>query len=378
MARITGGNVARLRALARVDPLTPHEAWWLVGLLEAEAHFYVSPNNGGANWQCGMTVSVRDDDADVLLELAHRTALGRLRSVPARRSSLPQARWTIDSRLETARLASLLRAFPPIGRHRHEIREWIASVDVLARRRRGTSEDDWRRLEASAARMKRFRHFTPGDDRDTGPIPSARLFLAWLGGFFTGEGSLMLDQRRARMAVRLRRDDRPLLESVRARLGIGAIYDSPAYARSAPSSCWMVFSRADVAEVAEVLRRAGLRGRKARQFVAWEAAVEALSGPTDRFVATREAFIEASRYVPPTTLSYTSRAVSRAYEAYVEVLQAFAAETVGPLTCTAFDEFRVLHPHWPQRNTIVRTFGSWAEALDAAELRDRAHARSAA
>lgn len=377
VARIAGGDVARRHALARVAALTPHEASWLAGLLEAEAHFYVTPNNGGANWQCGMSMALRDDDSDLVLELAHRTALGRVRPVRAQRTSLPQAAWQVDSRLETQRLASLLATFPPVGRRRHEVEEWISAVRVLATRPRGTSRRSWQRLAQHAARMRILRRFDEGYGQPAHMEMPYTLFLAWLGGFFTGEGSLMLERHGARLAIHLRRDDRPLLEAIRAQLGIGAIYDAPAYGTAAPSSSWVVFARAELRAAAGVLARAGLRGRKARHFQVWETALDAFDDP-DRFEACRAALRAARRYVPPTQVPYTSCAISRAQEAYVEVLHQYAAETSGPLTCTGFTKVRRRYPHWPNRVTIVRAFGSWAAALDAAGLRHRAHARSAA
>ena len=368
--------MARLQALSRVQPLAPAEAFWLVGFLEAEAHFYVAPNNGGANWRCGVGVAVRDDDADILLDLCRRTALGRVRPVRARGNSHPQACWTIDCRLETQRLAAVLSKFPPAGRRRHEVREWVAAVGVLSTRRRGTSPMDWQGLARHAERMADLRKFTPGRAPPAQLAMRSSLFLAWLGGFFTGEGSLMLEPTRARLAIHLRRDDLSLLEAIRDRLGIGAVYDMPAQQRGAPSATWAVFARAEVREAVSILARSGLRGRKAREFAAWEAGVYALGDPSP-FRAARAKLAEERCYVPPSELPYTSRAVARAHEGYIEALRRWAVETQGPLTCTAYGVARRAHPDWPTRNTVVLNFGSWAAALEAAGLRHRAHARSA-
>ena len=324
-----------------------------------------------------MALAVRDDDADILLDLCRRTALGRVRPVRPKGNSKPQVCWTIDSRLETQRLAEILRDVPPAGRRRHEVSEWVAAVDILAKTRRGTSRSDWDEIARLADRMVHLRAFAPGREPPSKLDLPDPLFLAWLGGFFTGEGSLILAAKRARLSIHLRRDDRSLLEAIRDRLSIGAIYDIAPQNRRRPSSTWIVFARREIEEAARILSRVDLRGRKGREFVAWESAVDAL-GDRLTFEAARARFAAERRYRPPVELPYTSRAVARAQEAYAEVLRRWAAHTNGPLTCTAYEAARGAHPQWLTRNTIVLNFGSWAEALEAAGLRHRAHARSAA
>jgi hypothetical protein len=351
----------------------------LVGFLEAEAHFHVRPNNGGANWLCGVSVAVRDDDADVLMALWQRTGLGRVRPVDAVRNSKAQARWTVDSKAGAAQIAGWCREFPMAGRRRAVAEEWARAVELWAPTPRGTPADVWHAVAAHAERLRELRKYT--ERRQPVELDmSDDLFRAWLGGFFSGEGCLMLEPTRARLAIHLRQDDRPLLEALQSRTRIGAIYDSPASGTSAPASVWSVFSRADLSRAVDLLSQTELRGRKARQFAAWRRAIEVLvtRGHGSQFTTARRAFLQTSRYVPATTTPYTSCAIALAHEAYAEALREWAAEKVGPLTCTAYDAARRMHPEWPARNTLLMNFGSWAEALDAAGLRHRAHARSAA
>ena len=379
MSRLAGGDALRSERLERVDPLLPQEAYWLVGLLEAEAHFYIATNNGGANWRCGARIALRDDDADILLEWAERTGLGRVRPIPAARSSRPQACWEITSKMENAQIAAWCREFPMAGRRNRELTEWANAVGLLGLRRRGTTDTTWKQIAAHAERLRQLRRYAGSHDPAALPMDDG-LFRAWLGGFFTGEGCLMLEPRRARLSVRLRRDDRPLLEALQARTGAGSIYDTAAHGSTAPASSWSVFSRADLKTVADLLARTPVRGRKTRQLAPWRDAVAALhaEGRGGRFTTAREMFREASAYTPPPPLPFPTRAITPTYEAYARVLRQFAAEISGPLTCTEYDAARRHHPEWPTRNTLVLSLGSWAEALDAAGLRHRAHARSAA
>ena len=59
-------------------------------------------------------------------------------------------------------------------------------------------------------------------------------------------------------------------------------------------------------------------------------------------------------------------------EAYIDVLRAFADETDGTLTCTAYAQARAGRPEWPTRNTLTAAFGTWEQALAAAGLGARA------
>jgi hypothetical protein len=89
---------------------------------------------------------------------------------------------------------------------------------------------------------------------------------------------------------------------------------------------------------------------------------------------------EVREYRPPPddTFEKRSDAERDARIAYVEILRALAAEVPdGPLTCTSYARVRERHPEWPNRGTITRAFGGWAQALRAAGLESRLSARSA-
>ena len=371
--------MARIERLKAAEPLSALEACWLTGFLEAEGCFRVERNNSGRNWRCVLSVAVRDDDAPLLLELQERTRLGRVRPVAARGSSRPQACWVVDSKLELEVLSRLLSLHPPCGRKRREVAAWCAAVELLACRRRGCDSEmdtEIADLATLVTECKAYRSEPPPavlhDDTTCA--------LAYLGGLFTGEGHLSLN--RPRLVIKMRADDRDLLKSLSNRYGIGAVYYAAGSDRSAPSSQWVVTARAELRQAAKLLEEAGLRGRKGRQFAAWKRGIAALgSSQSADLVALEVARAElraATKYVAPPEATYTQRPYLEAREAYLAVLRAWAATVTGPLTCTAYSEARRAHPRWPTRGTLALDFGSWAEALEAAGLRHRAHARSAA
>jgi hypothetical protein len=63
-----------------------------------------------------MTLTQRDDDADMLVDIARVTGLGRLTRRPAQRKSRPQVCWAVQSKLECRRLVDLLKRYPLRGR----------------------------------------------------------------------------------------------------------------------------------------------------------------------------------------------------------------------------------------------------------------------
>ena len=213
--------------------------------------------------------------------------------------------------------------------------------------------------------------------------------LAYLGGFFSGEGCFGLSGLQPRAVIKLRRDDRSILELFAARFELGTVRDHAAYGGDNPSVTWLICATRELASAICLFEAAQLRGRKRREFGVWRhAAYERANARLARrrwdrarvaAVADRLRALRAYRHPaePPAPETSVDAQVD-ARSAYVDVLRTFAAETPdGPLTCTAYARAREGHPEWPMRNTIALAFGGWAEALRAAGLGSRLSARSA-
>jgi hypothetical protein len=205
---------------------------------------------------------------------------------------------------------------------------------------------------------------------------------SYLGGFFTGEGHLALSASRGRVAIRLRADDRQLLEDLAAATGLGRLYSAPRRGRTAPSVSWIIYRRSELATAARLLSAAGLRGRKWREFVAWRpAAVELASAEAERrrpranvIATSHRALAQARMYRPGPAFATTSQREWQRQRCVCALSSASAARP-GPLTVTAYSAWRSANPQWPNRDTITRAFGSWSEALAAAGLRGRCASR---
>jgi hypothetical protein len=92
VARVGGTHLIRER-LAASPPLSSADGHFLAGLLDAEACFTIVPNNGMTTWRCEMALSMRLDEADLLIALGRSTGIGHVTAQRARGNSKPLATW---------------------------------------------------------------------------------------------------------------------------------------------------------------------------------------------------------------------------------------------------------------------------------------------
>ena len=365
-----------MRTLAAAQGVDDVDGHALAGFIEAEGSFSIAPNNGGRSWLCGMSLSQRADDADLLCDIVRVTGLGRLYAVPARRTSRPQVVWSVASKLECRELARLLRRYPLRGRKRREFAVWSAAVDRWSESLHGSTRIPDGFISSAAAELRALRRYV--DPRDPGTaedrvraLPSDGL-SAFLGGFFTGEGSFSL-RGRAAAGIHLRADDGDLVRDFHDAFGVGRVNVSTPTGVT-PTVRWTVCRRSELHEAIAMLDAAVLRGRKRREFEAWRIGAAEYARGRSR----DEAVIAAAAESLARARAYTERPVvlptrDPPTEAYIDVLRAFADEVPdGGLTCTAYAHARASHPEWPTRNTLALAFGSWEQALCAAGLGARA------
>jgi hypothetical protein len=381
VGKAIGGNALIETRLAAAQGLSDHDGHALAGFLDAEGSFTIGPNNGGRSWRCVMSVSVRLDDGDILTDLARSTGLGRVAVQRARRGSRPQARWTIASKRECAELVRILRRYPPRARKHRDFEVWARAVDRWAAVEYATASDTFvhQAMAQDAALIRRVRRYVdlPPAAID-GPTDA---MLAYLGGFFSGEGSFGLSGLQPRAVIKLRRDDRSILELFAAHFAIGQVRNRASCAGANPTATWLICATNELQTAISVFESAQLRGRKRREFEVWRrAAQERASARSagrrwnrDRVALIARRLSELRAYRPESEKLSKPDAARDARSAYADVLRAFAAETTsGPLTSSAYAEARERHPDWPTRTTIALAFGSWDAGLRAAGLVARA------
>ena len=174
--------------------------------------------------------------------------------------------------------------------------------------------------------------------------------------------------------VHLRQDDRPLLELLAASTGFGKVSEHRPAAPLNPSATWTIAARAELAQFVDLLRRGGLSGRKLRELAIWAGAVEELNCPEPRrevLEAARQRLAHERAYRPPPRAELLRLPGRDIRQESLDALTAWSRETADTLSCTAYMRWRRGWPAAPWRNTIVRQFGSWQAALEAAGLGDR-------
>lgn len=273
VARRPGGEAEIRARLAAAPGLTHEESHRLAGLVDAESHMSIVPNNRGG-WRCLLQVALRDDDRDVLTDLRKRLGIGHLSAISAHNTSRPQVKWTVTSKLECAVLSDVLDAHPLRARKLAEYEIWREALSVWCVRRYGLAPGGEARLADLAAAIHAARVYRePAADE---AVPSLMDAYAhqYLAGFFSGEGCFQLGPRRARLTVKVRRDDRPLLEGFRRRFRMGSVCDVAVPEPWSPCAAWNVTAAREVLRGIAIFDRAGLLGRKARQ--------STLGGPAPR------------------------------------------------------------------------------------------------
>jgi hypothetical protein len=366
MGRALGGEAVIKARLAAAQGLSSSDAHALAGLVDAEATFAIRPNNGGANWQCGMTLSQRDDDADMLADLVMVTGLGRLFARPAVRTSRPQVTWSVQSKRECAELVRILRRHPLRGRKRLDFAVWANAVETWA-----SAPYDRRGPDLAPARnrlvaVRRYVEPIAGAEDVDLAAPGVR---AYLGGFLSGEASLGIAGSGVHLHLHLRRDDRPLLVAIQRWSGLGRVHDQRAYGSSRPSSTWSVARSAELPGAVELLDTVELRGRKRREYAIWRrAALEVAAGEATRAsMEVRRRDIAAVRAYRPGAMWRPTPAQRDAgrRQVYAEILRE-AASGAADLSATEYQRQRRSHPSWPTRNTVALAFGGWRRAVEQA------------
>ena len=385
MPRLPGGEAAIRARMAAAPGVSSEGGHRLAGLLEAECHLAIGPNNR-TGWRCSCAVALRDDDRSILQAARDSLGLGHLNERGARNGSRPQVAWIVDSKVECEALADLLELHPFRGRKLQEYEIWREAVKAWAARRYGLAPGAGTRLARLARAIKRARAYRAPAQDAVQPSLSDPCAPHYFAGFFSGEGSFGLGHRNARFVIKLRRDDRPLLDAFCKAFQMGSVCDVATPKPWSPAAVWHVTAAEDVLRGLALLEAGGLLGRKRRQFLAWRPGAEAVSqakinrtsADADVVAAARQALTDATAYMPPSEPLPRDRRHAETRVAYIDILRAWATYFEGRLSCTEYQAARELRPHWPKRETIAFAFGGWYEALEAAGLEDRAVRRPSA
>lgn len=121
-------------------------------------------------------------------------------------------------------------------------------------------------------------------------------FLCWLAGFIDGEGCFYISRERrltflsyaARLVVRMRVDEKPALDEIVRRTGLGHVTVQRAGATAfspIPHAVWAVGAKRDCAKLVALLEAHPLHAKKRRDFAIWAEAVR--DWQTKRYTGNR-------------------------------------------------------------------------------------------
>ncbi len=249
--------------------------WWLPREFHRGRRLLgISKQPRNTNHSCRFSLNVRDDDADLLRELAAITSLGRVVSIPARRTSRPQVAWLISAKSDCLRLVELLERHPMRGRKAGDLDIWASAVrwwvnSDATKTIRGRNWSPMIELKHRLHANKRL----GGMCRVANDVAHAD-WAPYFAGLFTAEGALTLSINGAsvipRAQVTLRIDDLPLVKEIQRQTQTGRVYLSR---RVHPSAAWCVRRGDELSRVVQLLDEGPLRGKKAREFSVWRRAV---------------------------------------------------------------------------------------------------------
>jgi hypothetical protein len=350
----------------------------LAGFLEGEAHLRIHEQNGGQSLGCQMILNQRDDEQDLLEWLLAITGVGRLRRVPAQRTSRPQISWIVDRQDDCRELLAMIEPCGFHGRRAAELRAWSHAVDVWTRCDGTGRRSRLGELRDELASARRF----GGAETGAAPFRSPRQLRGYISGFVCAEGCFCISNGRPRFSIHLRQDDEPLLRLLAEETGLGKVRRHCPGPPLNPSATWTVAGRAELADLRDLLWHAGLTGRKLRQLAVWGDAVEELNRAARCGVRPRREALESAgehlralrAYRPPVRPELLQLPRRDLKAEALAALREWSRASAGKLSATDYMRWRREHPHAPARNTIARAFGSWYGALAAAGVQERAAA----
>lgn len=295
--------------------VSPELGSFLAGFLEGEASFGISQQTGHTNFRCTMSLCARDDDSELIQDLAGSTTLGTITTTSGRAGSKSQVVWRVSAKSDCARLVEILEQYPLRGRKSWDFAIWDAAVRwwIADDPRRTYPNRDKTPIAYLKGRLQEVKKPSRKEAERVIQDDFEGFGGDWPGfvsGLVTAEGSLGIIPNgrwlQPRSQLRMRSDDRPLLEQVAERTRAGRIYDQRP-SRSYPPGVanWIVCSRDDLSRLVNLFDRHPLRGRKRREYDIWREAVleyakaEPPAARHSRLSDLRTALLDARAYRPP-------------------------------------------------------------------------------
>lgn len=360
------------------------DAGFFAGVVAGEGCFSTGERNAGQSRQCTFSLNMRADDTPLVQGLRDYVGCGRIYARAAQGRAKPQVSWQVNRADDCARLAEVLEREPLLNKKAGDFAIWSEAVSVW----RSGEAGRWKRMDALARVLRA--HRDPGVVADRPAVDVSRHYLSgFLAGFATAEAHFgaQLPAGKPTFVLRLRADDRAILDFLAAHFDIGRVAVRPGTGRAQAVATWTVTGCDDLRRLASVLDRFPPRGRQGRVYEAWRELLDVATeqrgcrcSATERLRRRESAwYVRAQRaYCRPAPLPrHDGRQAGR--ERCLAALRDWAASDPAAYTATAYTGWRSSAGDHPSRNTVARALGSWHAALEAAGLpTDDCHAPSRA
>jgi hypothetical protein len=127
---------------------------WLAGFIDGEACFIIAKGkspNGKFHYTCTFSLTLRDDDTDILVEIAKRTGLGCVRHCYDHLFI-----WSVGAKKDTLVLCEILEKYPLRSKKKRDFDIWKEGVKLSCAHKRNGDWSDIEKLKYKLSDMRKY------------------------------------------------------------------------------------------------------------------------------------------------------------------------------------------------------------------------------
>jgi len=261
---------------------------WFVGWVDAEGYFFggrEKKNSKHRGINCGLRVSVRDDDAKLVYSVRDMLRCGRISFPKVYNGSNPQISWCCND-FGSCRnvLIPIFDAYPLHSKKMRDYEIWRALIIAVSDGHHLNNNRGYvLQLGAELKNIKKYKNPNTGIISMNNSEPDDN-WRAWFSGWIDGEGYFQIQpSKRDRgigcaLRVHVRDDDVSLIHDIMETLHCGGISHRTGSASGKPSIEWHCYNIDSCRSVLiPIFDKYPLRSKKARDYKIWRDAVIEIS-----------------------------------------------------------------------------------------------------
>lgn len=139
---------------------------WLAGFIDGEGCFLIRKrmdgrgrNKDNYGYSCDLVIQLRQDDADILLEIQKNTRLGKITYNRAYGSTQQNntVKWRVGAKSELLQIVALLDRFPLRAKKKKDYEIWKRAV--MEHSNKYGKNNDWTLMDALEKELKEVRKY---------------------------------------------------------------------------------------------------------------------------------------------------------------------------------------------------------------------------